>query len=160
MLKIRNFPGAPPPGPPLGGAWARPPDPPPKTPVRRSHMVRVARRPVFNRTVILLGSPVLQVSVLLNRTQNVLLLIACVLLVLFFRQHLTHFSPLRLTYMLELERKRIRFNRILLVIVKLWWDNWSVISQQGTTVCSQCRLLVVSQSRLMHTARRVCASEW
>jgi hypothetical protein len=72
-------------------------------------IIRVARRPVFNRNVLFstgmsffqqdcpffnrtvlfstglsfFGSPVLQFSVLLNRTQNVLLLIARVLLVLF-----------------------------------------------------------------------------
>ena len=68
------------------------------------------------------------------------------------------------TYMLNLERKRITFNIILLVIVKLWLDNyWPVISQLRT-VCSHCRLLVGPQSRFMHTTSSlvtwVCASEW
>ena len=45
---------------------------------------RVARRPVFHRTVLLFGYPVPPFGVLFNRTQNVLLLRSCVLLVLFF----------------------------------------------------------------------------
>ena len=51
----------------------------------------VARRPVFNRTVLLFGSPFLQFSVLFNRTQNVLLLILCVLLLLFCARNSLHF---------------------------------------------------------------------